>query len=1054
MNTTATKPSPVVAIAQAAGQGTTTRPKNGCKDCVKEGLAILPVVPTAAPIELRGKTPELQALDSRYAAEDLKQHWYVLRTLPEGYLYVFKEKDRTWDAYAVDADGMLRMVPTGQQPASPKDVTPMKEACKRQGDNLPAQVIAVDPAAYPVVWLAYSRYRWTQNVLDDYRDDKDKRRTSRMTRIDVAAAAANNLGQGKAVPNGAAMSAATLPSYVADFASTSTQDSLNKHLLSHLRNRAGQAEALAMRMAHISRSTVGRTGCLIALNDPVGNAIELGASRDGYAYKVAEASGLFDADGKRARERVVAEMVEAVLKNAKEKPGPWYDRNYGPDRYLKHLRPGAVQAAMEDNKAFKANLALVDACSADYVAVKESALWKAVQCWDFDSLDDRSALDHSAMVADSTRGSGVTKLEKERVWYPVLADMRASDPNNWFYRAMAALHPDLQAYFDAEKKWDKEFDIPKGMAALVRDIGGESAKQIAQIHAAIRLKRAANQSTADLIEGATSLLLHLREKDQVAYQKLIRRVTVALITRADLIAEPVIVKGRYNQLVQQIQSVAAGEARTVGAAPVSVRPGAANRSYMAEKGNLGGKGLALSQGVDGAVLLDLPADKNEVRSVGAWVVGRLREGGKLRPEDLGRLKLRNVDLTMPNTTPAENVWLKNKVDRIANGTNIGLSGFAAMLQIVSLSNAAKDLVTKTGTMNRIEAGIGVTTAVMSGLAALLEVQSAVIALRGGEAAMKTALRTRLIAKLAGGANIVEGGWLVLKGASKATVARDVDSGLWTVASGVFLIAGGATTIVGGSLVAGAVMAGTSTLTVPIIGWAIATVIFLGISIYCLVNAFSTDDNKLVPLEYWLDNGSFGLGKFRDKEENPFYDHKAKLPAKPFATLADEARAFQRIVFAAVGNIAGLRDRNNNGMISAYQVDLPRWVATSVLDIELHGTSDGAKLEKIAHFKFSGGRGKADQIWYANRVFGMKQDPKIEVDAEVGSARIKGNVATLQPGGISETVEGVFEWIGLSDEKSGRIYVRDIRMTVRYTPDGEGMPDIVQSFEDWSIRSAA
>ncbi len=473
---------------------------------------------------------------------------------------------------------------------------------------------------------------------------------------------------------------------------------------------------------------------------------------------------------------------------------------------------------------------------------------------------------------------------------------------------------------------------------------------------------------------------------------------------------------------------------------------------MAQKGNLGGKGLALSQGVDGAVLLDLPSDKNEVRSVGAWVVGRLQHGGKLSSADLGKLQLRTVDLTLPNTTAPANVWLKNLLDKRANQSNVVLSGFAAFLQIVALGNAGKDLATKPGAMDKGEASVGAATAVLSAIAAGMEVYTAVVALRAGEAAAKTATRTRLIAKFAGAANLIEGAWLIYKGRKKEG-SGDADSGLRTVRSGLFLMAGGVTTMVGGGLVASAIAAGTTTLTVPIIGWAIATIIFLGASIYCLVNAFSTDDKNLLPLEYWLDNGSFGNGAHRSKEESPFYDKAAKAPAQPFATLNDEVREFQRIVFAAAGDIRGISDRNNNGTISFYEVSLPRWVTTSVLDIELHGTADGSKLQKVAHFKYSNGREKADQIWYADRAFGTREDPRIEVDRTLGTARIKGNVASAQPGGIAEGVENFFEWIGATEEKDGRIYLKDIRMIVTYTPDAEGMPGIVQTLSDWSIRSA-
>jgi hypothetical protein len=1055
MSTTAQKPRTTVAIAQASQAGTSARPKNGCKDCVKTGLAILPIVPTVAPKSLRGTSPELKLLDERYVPEGLQEHWYVLRTLPAGYLYVFKPADGSWDAYVVDAQGMLRWTAPAKLPSSPQAVQPMSEACARAGDNIPAQVIAVDPDKHPKIWMAFSRYRWSEQVLNDYAADKDGRRSQRMTQVDVKAAANNELGvsgdRKSKVPNGARMSM-SLGTYVADYAPAAAVNALNRVLVEKLQARAAQTQSLVNAMAKISSDTPGKTGCLIVMDDPVGNAIELGASRDDIALEIAKASGLFDPDGKRARERIVAEAIEAIRKSAKENPGPWYDRNYGPERFMKHVNAGRVQAALQDSKTFTANLKLVDARSADYVAKKESKAWKDLQRWDFDASDDQSAQDHGRMVADSTRGSGVTKLEKERVWYPVLVDMQAADPDNWFYRALAALHPDLQAYFDTAKQWDKEYeDVPKAMATLARDIAFESAQEITKIHATIRLKRAANESTAALIDGVTGVLLHLKEKDPKAFRKLVRRMTVALITRADVAAQPVVIKGRYNQIVQMIQSVAAGDARLVGDAPVVVRPGAVDRSYMAAKGNLGGKGLALSEGVQGAVLLDLPSEKNEVKNVGAWVIAKLQGGGQLSADDLRKLGLRNVDLTLPSTVPAENVFLKNLLEKRANQSNVVLSSFAVFLQVVAVGNAANDLVTKPGRMDKAEATVGLTTAVMSAIAASLEVYTAVVALKGGELAAKTAMRTRWIARLAGGASLIEGAWLFGKGLGK--FESDRDSSYWTMSAGVFLFAGGVTTIVGGGLVASAIGAGASALTVPVVGWAVATIVFLGVSIYCLVNAFSTDDDNLLPLEYWLDNGNFGTGARRGKEASPYYDKAAKTAAKPFASLAEEMIEFQRIVFAAAGKVSGTTDRNNNGMISFYEVQLPRWVSSSKLEMLFEGTGDGTTMKRIAFFRYRAGSDKAQTMSYENRVFGMSEDPKAEIDKTLGTMRVKGNFSTLQPGGIAEGVENFFEWVGLSEEKDGRVYIKDVRMTVTYWPDQEGMPGIVQRFSDWSLRSA-
>lgn len=120
---TTTRPSTTVAIQKAALQGTDASPANGCKDCVKTGLAILPVVPTALPNALRGANAEVSSLEQLLDAKDLKASWYAMRVLPAGYLYVLKP-DLTWDAYLVDAEGLLRMIP-------PQPLQPSRGTCNR-----------------------------------------------------------------------------------------------------------------------------------------------------------------------------------------------------------------------------------------------------------------------------------------------------------------------------------------------------------------------------------------------------------------------------------------------------------------------------------------------------------------------------------------------------------------------------------------------------------------------------------------------------------------------------------------------------------------------------------------------------------------------------------------------------------------------------------------------------------------------------------------------------------------------------------------------------------
>lgn len=65
MTATLNKSRTTVAIQQASAQGTAARAKDGCADCNKAGLAILPVVSTAVPNALRAQTAALKSLDGR-----------------------------------------------------------------------------------------------------------------------------------------------------------------------------------------------------------------------------------------------------------------------------------------------------------------------------------------------------------------------------------------------------------------------------------------------------------------------------------------------------------------------------------------------------------------------------------------------------------------------------------------------------------------------------------------------------------------------------------------------------------------------------------------------------------------------------------------------------------------------------------------------------------------------------------------------------------------------------------------------------------------------------
>ncbi|WP_459623671.1 hypothetical protein, partial [Burkholderia sp. 3C] len=86
-----------------------------------------------------------------------------------------------------------------------------------------AQTIAISGPKYvPHVWMAFTRYRFSAQVLSDL----EKHPEPRMQKLDVAAAM-----NGGAVPNGFAPEAANLTHYVADFSEEADWKKLNDKLL-------------------------------------------------------------------------------------------------------------------------------------------------------------------------------------------------------------------------------------------------------------------------------------------------------------------------------------------------------------------------------------------------------------------------------------------------------------------------------------------------------------------------------------------------------------------------------------------------------------------------------------------------------------------------------------------------------------------------------------------------------------------------------------------------------------------------------------------------------
>lgn len=843
MTVTANPIKPSAAIAQAAALGTPTRPADGCRDCNKRGLAILPVVPTVAPNTIRSATAELKRLDRRYSARDLNAHWMVLRTLPAGYLYMLKP-DNTWDAYVVDADGLFRMIALAHVPASPGEVTPMSQACQRSGDNIPAQVIAVDPDQYAAVWLAFSRYRWTDNVRAQYVADS-KLRNERMTKLDVMAAANGSLGAShdatNAVRNGLPMEPG-VGTIVADYASATTRDGLNRHLITPIRDREAQSGALVKKMAEISRDTAGKTGAIIALEDHLGVTIETNALRNLESGRMAE----YVAEHQRAR--FVGDVILGFEK-AFEENGHAEDWN---ERYAKHYDEprlaGEKRTYEQEIKQFNTR---IDEMSNDVATLNGKA---ALEVWwhDFDPQDDQSARDRQDATAACLHGAVKTEAE-QTLWDTWLAQS-ADDPYATLWGAVTALEPTFGAFMLGKKLPDT--GKINDMYGIAKDI--RSARE--QYHELLQ-KRARDEALALLGLAMTSQLARIRVSNPTLYQVAGLRVLMTASVRTSVTLTPVSVSMTHTQ-----QAYLMAEA-TFG-------PPTASLTRLRDVETVSNKRVFVvgSNGVDAYAFESSTTTAQRTRRVVLWLPEEIATQAPKpalgAPGNVLALPGRTANFAPPRVNHFAALL---KFTRSAPGA-IAWVGLA--LQTVNIGNAVQGMGDEK--VDTAETAFGLTSGVLGITGAMAEIMAGSMGKMALRYSAVRVAQVSFVGGVAGGLAALAGGvWFFVKAGERSSVG-DIDASQFYAGSGAMTFLSGLAAI-GGSLAAanaaGALTgslaflasAGATAATIPVWGWIAAGVIFAGIGVALLWRAIKNTDT---PMEEWLKGSYYGKGpeRFTPKRE--------------------------------------------------------------------------------------------------------------------------------------------------------------------------------------------
>ncbi|MFL9993415.1 hypothetical protein PQR34_22485 [Paraburkholderia sediminicola] len=165
-----------------------------CPFCEKKGLPILPVRYGIAPTKtfgdykVRNAPPDAtKLLGPAEVPMNVPETIYTGRVLRPGYLFVFYETHKHWEAYSVDTAGCLSSVPvTGDTPPGGDR---FHDSCKRNATKMAnASVVTIqDPETAGKVWFGFSDVWWTKAVRDKNAGLASKDRAKFMRLVDVGA---------------------------------------------------------------------------------------------------------------------------------------------------------------------------------------------------------------------------------------------------------------------------------------------------------------------------------------------------------------------------------------------------------------------------------------------------------------------------------------------------------------------------------------------------------------------------------------------------------------------------------------------------------------------------------------------------------------------------------------------------------------------------------------------------------------------------------------------------------------------------------------------------
>ncbi len=1028
---------------------------DSCKICKKTGLSILPLrygtIPLVNQDGFLNKMPNLpDRLGGQVKDKLLKRHSYALRVLRQGYVYLLRndsDGSQEWFGWEVTEDGYCVPFDPMNDPMPAKPLGPF--VCSKKGSNVPATMISVkDPETSPLAYMMFAGHPLTKKTLKDYQNGKEDALSMRMQHFSPMGIV---LHKGAAVA-GHAVEMDEIDKYVIDynkdyFPFLAYKDKVTgvnaDHALFKLCPRFHMVRELNKRF----ENQQGPYGIALALWDPVGITAELNEARNAMTARGAKVAGV--GDKKITHERVIADVIDGIRLNAQANPGPLWNRNFGPERFARHINGDQWKAAHKITQDFDQIDAAVNEISADFVQWKESNNWKWIARHEYDSTNHRSGLNYEEMVAACVRGSGITQHEKDEVWGKIWS-LTSTHPDNWLAAGLAGMHQDFQSFFDSNKNWYREFDTAKAIAAMAKDLSVDNWPKLVELNNKIGSRRTANLATAAIIESLTGVMLHLSTINKDVYHKTMMSVAKTLIVRAGVIPMPVLVSGTVAQIKQKVFEVAMGQPRVKSPLKINNNVAPIRGAYMSAEGNLGQRGLQISQAVGGAVVLDPPQGRGQIMAVAAWVVTSAQSSGHgLKPQDMKALQLTTVDLTRPAANGrTRNPFLENHLKRSGAKLDLVLAAGALMFQVWTFQMMLDGRKNATDPDIKFEFGESMLTAAISAIAAGFEI-SAAYGAHTGAAAEAVAFRITWAARISALASVIDGVYLIYKGARiiKEKRKEGSKSAVWSMTSGVFLLASAAASVQFGTVAAGAVLAtsgaaaGAAGAAVAVFGgplvWTLIVVSFIGAAMYAGWQAMVTDKSFLLPVEYWLDSGLFGLRKFcavSGAANLAFFD-KTEKKILPFASLEKELEALQSIFMTATGRLQIARGM---GTVTVdYEVAAPGFTKGAVLALKFFACDKGKRvLVRTFIIKHSEKDAIANETkWSCEYSVMGGDDARTQIDPMAGVMVTKGTFAVMAPP------------LDRRYLSPGRAYADQIELIATYAPNLRQYPSLTTSFTE-------